>query len=72
MQRPTWATRPVLVVAAAVLLALAVVAVVLLRSGSTKPDHIASEVRAKISAGGGVTLSAEVISPAGSGPFPWS
>jgi predicted acyl esterase len=74
MQRPTWATRPVLVVAAIVLLAVVAGVVVLTsRSGnehSKLPHNVASDVRMRIPAGGGVTLSAEVISPAGSGPFP--
>jgi putative CocE/NonD family hydrolase len=73
MQRPTWVTRRLLVVAAVVVLALGVVLAVVVSNGGrtgSPQTHVASDVRAKIPAAGGVTLSAEVISPSGSGPFP--
>lgn len=72
MHRPNWVTRPVIVVALVVVLCAAVaVGVIVAQSGGKHGSSTAgTDVTTKIPVGGGVTLTAEVISPAGKGPFP--
>jgi predicted acyl esterase len=75
MRRPSWVTWPVLVLAAVLAIAAAVAVVVVSTGDGTAPaakppPGVASDVAAKIPAAGGITLSAEVITPKGPGPFP--
>lgn len=74
MRRASWATWPVLLVAAVLAVAVAVAVAVLSTGGTTPaakpPPGVAADVAARIPAADGVTLSAEVITPKGSGPFP--
>jgi predicted acyl esterase len=75
MRRPSWATGPVLVLAAVVAVVAGVVVVVLSTGSGTvpaakPPPGVASDVAAKIPAADGISLSAEVITPKGPGPFP--
>ncbi len=76
MPRPSWATRPFLIIAVATLVvAGAIVAVLANRDTGTAPPPkpiagVASDRAAKIPAADGVALAAEVITPPGTGPFP--
>jgi putative CocE/NonD family hydrolase len=68
MRVPLWASRLLLVLGVAAVLALTAVLVVHFRQ-SNGPSA-GSDVAVSIPASGGISLSAEAISPAGSGPFP--
>jgi predicted acyl esterase len=73
MRRPSWAPWPVLIVLAALALGVAVGLVIVTVGGSSTPTKITgvrSDVSRRIPVGGGVELSAEVVTPRGSGSFP--
>jgi predicted acyl esterase len=72
MQRPSWANRPALIIGAAALAVVAVVVVVVTRGsgGPSRPAGVATDKQARITTRPGVTLSAEVTTPKGRGPFP--
>jgi predicted acyl esterase len=75
MRSPSWASRPVLIIAAVAVLAAAIVVLAVSTGGGgtlrpTRPAGVGSDVATRIPAAGGITLSAEVITPAGPGPFP--
>lgn len=67
MRFPTWLNRLLIVVAAAALLAVVAILVVHFRRSNVTHKGLQD---VSIPAGGGVKLSAEVLTPAGSGPFP--
>jgi predicted acyl esterase len=62
MQRPSWVTRPLLIIAAAVVVVAGVAVVVFVRR-SALPGGVASDKNKMIAVGGGVQLAAEVITP---------
>ncbi len=66
MRLPTWAVRSLLIAGAAALLVVALLVVIVLR----KPGHGTNAGATNIPASGGVTLSAQVFSPPGPGPYP--